>query len=453
MIKEQLLQDVIEEISMGPFGSDIKVVNFTNEGVPVLNGANLTAVKLVEDSFNFVTTEKADSLRKANARTGDLVITHRGTLGQVSYIPKNSKFDRYLISQSQFRVRFKKDVDPIYLAYLFHTAYGQRKLLSFKNHVGVPALAQATTNFRQLRLRMHALPEQRKIASLLSTLDEKISLNTRINSELESLAKSIYDYWFVQFDFPTPADAPNGGEPGKPYKAAGGKMVYNEVLKREVPEGWEVKSLLGLANTGSGGTPKSSVREYYDKGTIPWINSGELNSPFIISTQNYITEIGLKNSNAKLFPEDTILVAMYGATAGKVSLLKFPACTNQAICAVMPHEKCYTFYLKFCIEKLYEYLVTLSTGSARDNLSQDLIKKLNVLCPVHDLLEEFHKTVSPLYEKYHINLKQNLELARLRDWLLPLLMNGQVTVREAYERVGEVLGVAAEAEGAYGFTN
>ena len=209
------------------------------------------------------------------------------------------------------------------------------------------------------------LKEQEQIASVLSSLDSKISLNNRINAELEAMAKTIYDYWFVQFDFPD--------KKGKPYKASGGKMVWSEELKREIPEGWEVKQLKDFAKTGSGGTPLSTVKTYYENGTIPWINSGEVNEPFIVKAEKFITEEGLSNSSAKIFKKGTILMAMYGATAGKVSLMDIEACTNQAICAINTNEEFYRIYIKYGLEDLYRYLVNLSSGSARDNLSQDKI--------------------------------------------------------------------------------
>mgnify|MGYP000499936846 CR=1 FL=1 len=180
---------------------------------------------------------------------------------------------------------------------------------------------------------------QQKIASVLSALDNKIELNNRINAELEAMAKTLYDYWFVQFDFPD--------KKGKPYKTSGGKMVWNEELKREIPEGWEVKELNNFSNTASGGTPLSTKKEYYVDGNIPWINSGELNSPFIIEGKKFITKAGIVNSNAKMFEANTLLVALYGATAGKVSLLQIEACTNQAVCAIIPYSKASTNFLKF----------------------------------------------------------------------------------------------------------
>lgn len=264
--------------------------------------------------------------------------------------------------------------------------------------------------------------EQNIISKTLWDIDQKIALNNQINEELEAMAKTLYDYWFVQFDFPD--------ENGKPYKSSGGKMVYNDQLKREIPEGWGVEKVSEIAKTGSGGTPKSTTAEYYSNGTIPWVNSGELNKSIIISTTNYITEFGLKNSSAKLFPADSILIAMYGATAGKVSFLAFESSTNQAICAVTLDDNRLKYYFKFFIEDLYSHLVTLSSGSARDNLSQELIRNLLMTIPDERVVENFFNLVDSYFLQITNNLKQNQELTQLRDWLLPMLMNGQVKVEE-----------------------
>ncbi|QOW11648.1 restriction endonuclease subunit S [Kaistella flava (ex Peng et al. 2021)] len=234
------------------------------------------------------------------------------------------------------------------------------------------------------------------------------------------MAKTLYDYWFAQFDFPN--------ENANPYKSSGGEMVYNEVLKRMIPIGWDVKSLHQIATTGSGGTPKSTIKEYYENGIIPWVNSGELNNPFIISTENFITDFGMKNSSAKLFPSNTILMAMYGATAGKTSVISFEASTNQAICAIMPKSNNLFHYTKFVLDDMYQYLINLSTGSARDNLSQDKIKNLDIVIPKEEILISFSSQILFYYRKIENNLKENQQLSNLRDWLLPMLMNGQVKV-------------------------
>lgn len=144
--KEYRLGDLIDEIAMGPFGSNIKVECFVDSGVPVLNGSNLQGFELEESKFNYVTPEKADSLGRANAFRGDIVITHRGTLGQIVYIPNDSKYERYVISQSQFRVRFNSEIDPQFIVYFFHTKVGQHILLSNASQVGVPAIARPSTS-------------------------------------------------------------------------------------------------------------------------------------------------------------------------------------------------------------------------------------------------------------------------------------------------------------------
>lgn len=172
--KEYRLGDVIEEIAMGPFGSNIKVDCFVDCGVPVLNGSNLQGFKLKESKFNYVTPQKADSLGRANAFRGDIVITHRGTLGQIIYIPTDSKYERYVISQSQFRVRFKPEIDPQFIVYFFHTKVGQHILLTNASQVGVPAIARPSTSFKELKATLPPLEEQWKIAGILSSLDDKI---------------------------------------------------------------------------------------------------------------------------------------------------------------------------------------------------------------------------------------------------------------------------------------
>ena len=261
---------------------------------------------------------------------------------------------------------------------------------------------------------------QKRIALVLSNIDRKIELNRAINQNLTAMAKQLYDYWFVQFDFPN--------EEGKPYKSSGGEMVWNKKLKREIPKGWNISLIKDFATTYSGGTPKSTNIEYYNNGEIAWINSGELNSPIITKTTNYITKCGLENSSAKLYPSNSILVAMYGATAGKVSLLTFEACSNQAVCGIIPTIENMLYYVYFHISSLYSHFITLSTGSARDNISQNTIKNILLPIPTRNILKLFDEKIGSIYQMIVNNYQQIDSLAMQRDELLPLLMNGQVSV-------------------------
>lgn len=187
--KEYKISDIIEEIAMGPFGSNIKVDNFIDFGIPVLNGSNLQGFKLNEDSFNYVSEEKAESLGRANAFRGDVVITHRGTLGQIVYIPLDSKYERYVISQSQFRLKLNQDlIRPDFLVYFFHTRIGQHRILMNASQVGVPALARPTSTFKEVSIPVPPMEIQNKIMSILLSLNNKIEINRRINDNLKATA-------------------------------------------------------------------------------------------------------------------------------------------------------------------------------------------------------------------------------------------------------------------------
>ena len=180
-----ILADCILDIASGPFGSNLKVDCFVSSGFPIIDGANLKGVQVTDDVTKFVTEEKAKSLSRSIARRGDVVVTISGTLGQIAYIPEDSVYSEYLCSQRQFRVTF--DAEKVYVPYLvyyFHTNQGQKKILSFANYVGVPALSQPIPNFKKIEVDFPSVEEQKHIVSVLSNIDRKIALNRQINQNL-----------------------------------------------------------------------------------------------------------------------------------------------------------------------------------------------------------------------------------------------------------------------------
>lgn len=187
---------------------------------------------------------------------------------------------------------------------------------------------------------------------------------------------------------------------------------------RILPKGWKEVVIGKEFKTGSGGTPLSTRKDYYEGGTIPWINSGELNKNYIDKANNYITELGLNNSSAKIFPKGTVLVAMYGATAGKTSLLNIDACTNQAICAILENPNYSNSFLKYNLENLYDYLVNRSTGSARDNLSQEGLADLSLFFPTEKKhQEDLIKVLQLIDNKIELNTRMNTELEAMAKQL------------------------------------
>ena len=357
--------------------------------------------------------------KRVQPQKGDLLFSYETRLGEAALMPDNLQA---CLGRRMGLLRPKKDkVIPQYLLFAYLSPEFQKVIR--KNTIkGATVDRIALNELGNFPIYIPDLKTQQSIAAALAALDKKIALNKQINARLEEMAKTLYDYWFVQFDFP---DAN-----GKPYKSSGGEMVFDETLKREIPKGWEVKSLGEIASTSSGGTPTSTVQEYYKGGNIPWVNSGELNNNFIVHTDNFITQTGMDNSSAKLVSEKSILLAMYGATAGKTSLISFKTTTNQAICSILPKDMNYRVYIKSYLDNMYLYLVQLSSGSARDNLSQDKIKRLHLVIPESGILEIFSKVTEDFYKKIETNLKQNHHLTRLRNFLLPMLMNGQVSVAD-----------------------
>ncbi len=182
--KETPIESLVEEIAMGPFGSNIKTDCFVDRGVPVFNGSNLAGFETNDASLRFVTPEKANTLGNALASRGDVIVTHRGTLGQIAVIPYSSKYPHYIISQSQFRIRCNSLVLPKYLVYFFHTREGQWRLLSNKTQTGVPALSRPTTTFRKLTLPLPSLQTQAKCVKVLDSFERIIAINNRTNDYL-----------------------------------------------------------------------------------------------------------------------------------------------------------------------------------------------------------------------------------------------------------------------------
>ena len=212
--------------------------------------------------------------------------------------------------------------------------------------------------------------------------------------------------------------------------------------KRIIPVGWKEIKLGDVFRTSSGSTPLSTEKSYYEGGVIPWINSGELASPYIYKTSNYITQKGFENSSTELYPKDTVLVAMYGATAGKASLLKLEACTNQAICAILPNEDYCPEFIKYNIDTLYEHLVGLSSGSARDNLSQAGLKELKLVLPkTKKEQEKLVSVLSLLDRKIELNRQINDNLEEQLRLITSRYIFGSPYLKK--KRIGEIATIKA----------
>ena len=362
--KEYKIEELIDEISMGPFGSNIKVDNFIDFGVPVLNGSNMQGFKLQEKSFNYVSPKKADSLGRANAYRGDVVITHRGTLGQIVYIPESSLFERYVISQSQFRLKLKTDiVRPDYFVYYFHTPLGQHKILMNASQVGVPALARPTSTFKNVTISIPSIERQNKIMDILSSLDDKIEVNRRINEQLEELAQALFKSWFVDFE---------------PFKD--GEFVESELGM--IPEGWKVGSIYEYVNVIYGAPYKSSL--FNDEGNgLPLIRIRDLktNKP-----QFYTPEI---LPNTEIISRGDVVAGMDAEFTPYIWLGE-KGVLNQRCCKfVGKSDKISNYYTIFLLKPELEFVQSYKTGTTVSHLGKSDIDKFKVIIPPLDVIDDF----------------------------------------------------------------
>lgn len=272
-----------------------------------------------------------------------------------------------------------------------------------------------------LEINPHDKKEQRKISDILSVIDEKISINNRINSELETMAKTIYNYWFIQFDFPN--------EEGKPYKSSGGEMEWNEVLKREIPKGWAIKNISEIEpNIITGKTPATEVDEYFN-GTIPFITIPDIRGNiFIVKTEKTLSKIGANTQPNKFLPANSICVSCI-ASPGLVGFVTKPSQTNQQINSVICENEFNRYFLYFSIKHFFEFSFGAKIGNTFVNMNKEEFCAIKLIYPLDSVVKKFHDTITAYFRTIKLKSQENQELINLRDFLLPLLMNGQVKVK------------------------
>lgn len=263
---------------------------------------------------------------------------------------------------------------------------------------------------RDYVFELPSLADQRRIVSILSSLDRKIELNNKINADLEEMAQAIFKNWFVDFE---------------PFKD--GKFVDSELGM--IPEGWKVGTLGEFCKCLLGGTPSRSKEEYWN-GEVNWINSGEINKFRILEASEKITELGLAKSATKLLPKKTTVLAITGATLGQVSLLEIDTCANQSVIGVLENTEVPYEYIYPFIKDRIEMLIQHQTGGAQQHINKDNVESLIFLLPAINVLEDYISLVSPMYKRIESQCFENLYLSTLRDTLLPRLMSGELEVPE-----------------------
>lgn len=388
------IADLIDEIAMGPFGSNIKVSCFVDSGVPVLNGSNLEGFSLSEKTFRYVTREKADSLNKANAHRGDIVITHRGTLGQIVFIPQDSKYDRYVISQSQFRVRCNDKVLPEYLVYYFHTPIGQHKLLSNASQVGVPALARPSSTFQQIEVVLPELSIQKRVVEIISTIQKKIVNNQELNDNLQQQALSVFRKAFINI--------------------------------KGLPSSWTKGCLLDIADYLNGlamqkfrpseneiGIPVLKIKE---------LRQGSCDASSELCSPSIKTEYIIHDGDVVFSWSGSLLVDIWcGGTCG----------LNQHLFKVTSKTYDKWFYYLWTAHHLERFIaIAADKATTMGHIKREELSKAEVVIPSQNDYEKIGAVLQPMIDLIIANRIESKKLATLRDELLPKLMSGEIDMSE-----------------------
>lgn len=367
------LGEVCETITKGTTPKTIGF-NYTDFGINFIKVESISESGcFLVDNLAHVSDDCHNALLRSQLKERDLLFSIAGALGRTAIVDKSILPANTNQALAIIRLKDKSDLFLRFLQCYFRSLKVKNYIDSIK--VGVAQMNLSLGQLKDFPIIIPPIPEQSRIVEELALLSNIIEKKRQQLSELDNLAQSIFYDMF--------------GDP-----------VTNE-------KSWEVKKLGEVCKTSSGGTPSKSHSEYYEGGIIPWLRSGEVNQMYISKTELFITEEGLANSSAKWFPENTVVIAMYGATVGQVGILCKMMTTNQAICGIFPNESFIPIYLyHFLLSKKEEY-IKLASGGAQPNISQNIIRDTLVCCPKKELQQLFAQKIEAI-EKQKALIKQSI---------------------------------------------
>jgi len=412
------------KIQTGPFGSQLHASDYVAVGIPCIMPANMKNNRVDLSGIAFIAEKDAKRLSQHLVQAGDIVYSRLGDVTQKALIRDTEA--GYFCGTGCLLVRPGDAINPDFLTYHLSTPSNQNWIVKQAVGATMPNLNTAILSAVPLNVPQNKEAQQ-KVAAVLSALDAKIDCNNRINAELEAMAKTLYDYWFVQFDFP---DAN-----GKPYKSSGGKMVYNATLKRDIPEAWAALELADvISRSGTGLNPRDNFQlgngsNYYV--TIKNVNNGRIT---LDDKCDKIDDEAMTiiDRRSQLQAGDVLFTSI--EPVGVTYLIQEKPKNwniNESVFTLRPdYKKTTSEHLFFLLSsaEMKVFTKNSSTGSIHKGIRHAVLKSYPLACADKGLINKFSVAVKPMLKKMDVLEQENQQLAQLRDWLLPLLMNGQVTV-------------------------
>jgi len=407
----------LAEVQTGPFGSQLHQKDYVPSGTPLITVKNIGENRMIENGLDFVSEKDTIRLKKFLLKENDIVFSRVGAVDRRVFITQ--KYVGWMFSGSCLRIRVVSDkLNPRYLSYYL----GSKYFTDYISRIAVGATRPSlnTEILSNIEVPLPSLIEQNKIASILSSLDEKFELNMEMNKTLEEMAMAIYKEWFVDFG---------------PFKD--GEFVDSELGL--IPKGWEVIRLGDAVETLGGGTPKTSMKEYWEDGTINWYSPTDLtkaNSLFSVGSEKKITNLGLSKSSAKLFPPYSLLMTSR-ATIGEIAINRTEASTNQGFITLIPNDKIPVFQLVGWVKQNMGKIKSIADGSTFPEISKGELRDFKIL--VSSDIRTFIELNDSIYKLIESNIVENKALKETRDYLLPKLINGEISVKEADEKAKNVI--------------
>ena len=388
---------------------------YSDSGISFIRSQNVLDMDFSTENLAFINDNQAEKLNNVIVEKNDILLNITGdSIARCTVVPEEILPAR--VNQHVSIIRCKNTEESKYVMY--YLQYMKKYLLQISK---VGGTRNALTKEAIGKLPIKLSDDCNKISKILDNIDQKIQINNQINQELEDMAKTLYDYWFVQFDFPD--------QNGKPYKSSGGKMVYHPELKREIPEGWGVENLRDFeSKIITGKTPSRANSDNFG-GEIPFITIGDIRgNTFIYSTSESLTDLGASVQQNKYLPEGSLCVSCI-ATVGEIGFTTEWSHTNQQINSIVFEDETNRYYLYFALKNYFENANAIAkTGNTFANMNKEDFSGIRIILPRNEIKNNFHKITEPYFAQIKCLQGQNQELTQLRDWLLPMLMNGQVKV-------------------------
>ena len=438
------IESIANKVAMGPFGSSIKVETFTSEGIPIISGAHLNNVKLTDGNYNFISPAHASNLKNSIVHKKDIIFTHAGNIGQVSYIPDNSKYKNYIISQRQFYLRCNERALPEYVAYYFKSRKGKFSLLANSSQVGVPSIAQPVSYLKSIKIPLPEKKVQLAIVNILCSFDKKIELNRQMNETLEQMAQAVFQDWFVDFG-PVKRKAKGitdpvailGGlipNPAQAQKIA--SLFPDQFAEDGLPEGCSMGSISTYAELN----PESWSAKKHPN-VIQYVDLSNTKFGIIKHIQSYSWYKAPSRAKRILIKGDTV-IGTVRPDNGAYSLIHTSGLTASTGFAVLrPKEYDFRSFIYCAITRAdnIAHLAFLADGGAYPAVTPEQVLDTQVSILHRSILDCFNNIANNLFDLYAHNTDQNHTLAEMRDLLLPKLMSGEISVDELEKKMGGVL--------------